>query len=77
MPLTEVPAGRSVTIVRVDTEAGDRLRWFADQGLVPGTAVDVVEHQPFDGPVTVCRGRTRQVVGREMASQLLCTDRDD
>lgn len=72
--LTEVAAGSRVTIVRVDTEAGDRLRWFADQGLIPGTVVEVVEHQPFSGPVTVRRGRNRQVVGRELASQLLCTD---
>ncbi len=72
MPLTDVPAGQAVTIVRVDTEAGDRLRWFAEQGLVPGTVVEVVEHQPFDGPVTVRRGRSRQVVGRDLASQLLC-----
>jgi Fe2+ transport system protein FeoA len=34
--------------------------------------VKVVEHQPFSGPVTVQRGRTRQVVGRDLASQLLC-----
>lgn len=69
--LTDIAAGTRVTIVRVDTEAGDRLRWFADQGLIPGTVVEVVEHQPFSGPVTVRRGRTRQVVGRDLASQLL------
>lgn len=70
--LADVTAGRRVTIVRVDTEAGDRLRWFAEQGLVPGTEVEVVEHQPFRGPVTVQRGRRRQVVGHDLASQLLC-----
>jgi DtxR family Mn-dependent transcriptional regulator len=77
VPLTDVAAGARVTIVRVDTEAGDRLRWFAEQGLVPGTEVEVVEHQPFSGPVTVRRGRVRQVVGRELASQLLCSDGGD
>ncbi len=72
VPLPEIAEGETVTIVRVDTEAGDRLRWFADNGLVPGAVVKVVEHQPFSGPVTVLRGRTRQVVGRDLASQLLC-----
>lgn len=72
VPLTEVAAGETVTIVRVDTEASDRLRWFAAQGLVPGTVVEVVEHQPFSGPVTVRRGRGRQVVGHDLAGQLLC-----
>jgi DtxR family Mn-dependent transcriptional regulator len=71
-PLPEIAAGETVTIVRVDTEAGDRLRWFADNGLVPGAVVKVVEHQPFRGPVTVMRGRNRQVVGRDLALQLLC-----
>ncbi len=72
VPLSGVGAGETVTIVRVDTDAGDRLRWLADRGLVPGAAVTVLEHQPFDGPLTVRRGRLRQVVGRELASQLLC-----
>jgi DtxR family Mn-dependent transcriptional regulator len=72
VPLAEVEVGAPVTIVRVDTEDGDRLRWFADNGLVPGTVVKVVEQQPFEGPLTVSRGRARQVVGRELAQQLLC-----
>lgn len=72
VPLPEIAEGETVTIVRVDTDAGDRLRWFADNGLVPGAVVKVVEHQPFSGPVTVLRGRNRQVVGRDLASQLLC-----
>ena len=72
VPLPDIAEGETVTIVRVDTDAGDRLRWFADNGLVPGAVVKVVEHQPFSGPVTVLRGRNRQVVGRDLASQLLC-----
>lgn len=70
--LPDIAEGETVTIVRVDTDAGDRLRWLADNGLVPGAVVKVVEHQPFRGPVTVLRGRSRQVVGRDLAAQLLC-----
>src|SRR5690606_20967498 len=65
--LAEVPTGETVTIVRVDTDEGEQLRWFADNGLVPGAVVSVVEHQPFSGPVIIKRGRNRQVVGREIA----------
>lgn len=72
IPLADVDVGEPVTIVRVDTEDGERLRWFAGNGLVPGTVVTVVEQQPFGGPLTVARGRARQVVGRELAQQLLC-----
>lgn len=76
VPLAEVEVGASVTIVQVDSEDGDRLRWLAEQGLVPGAIVKVVDHQPFDGPLTVLRGRSRQVVGREMAQQLQCVAAD-
>lgn len=72
VPLPDIAEGETVTIVRVDTESGDRLRWFADNGLIPGAVVRVLEHQPFSGPVTLMRGRHRQVVGRDLASQLLC-----
>ena len=72
VPLPDIAEGETVTIVRVDTESGDRLRWFADNGLIPGAVVKVLEHQPFSGPVTLMRGRHRQVVGRDLASQLLC-----
>ncbi len=70
--LPEVPSGETVTIVRVDTEVGEHLRWLADNGLVPGAVVSVVEQQPFSGPVIVRRGRTRQAIGRELAGHLLC-----
>jgi DtxR family Mn-dependent transcriptional regulator len=70
--LAEVPTGETVTIVRVNTDEGEQLRWFADHGLVPGAVVSVVEHQPFSGPLIIKRGRNRQVVGREIAGHLLC-----
>jgi DtxR family Mn-dependent transcriptional regulator len=72
VPLPLIPAGRTAVITRVDTESGERLRWLANAGLVPGTRMRVVSHQPFDGPVTVSLGKQVQVVGRELASQLLC-----
>lgn len=72
VPLPDVADGATVTIVRVESESGERLRWFADNGLVPGAVVTMVEHQPFSGPVTVMLNKTRQVVGLDLASQLLC-----
>lgn len=74
--LAEVPSGETVTIVRVDSAEGEQLRWFADNGLVPGAVVSVVEHQPFSGPVIIRRGRNRQAIGREIAASLLCVAGD-
>lgn len=70
--LPDVEVGSTVTIARVDSTSGDRLRWLAEAGLVPGAVVTVLEHQPFDGPITVRLGRGRRVVGAELARQVHC-----
>lgn len=73
LTLDQVEEGGTVVIARVESDDPDRLRWFAKHGLTPGVEVTVVERQQFDGPVTVRRGRRRQVVGGALARQLECT----
>ena len=70
--LPDVAVGETVTIARVDTGAADRLRWLADAGLVPGVRITVLDHQPFNGPVTLSLDGARRVIGRDLALQLLC-----
>jgi DtxR family Mn-dependent transcriptional regulator len=70
--LTDVADGATVRIARVDADDSDRLRWLAAEGLTPGTTVQVVSRQPFDGPLTLRRGRTSQVIGHELAAQIHC-----
>jgi DtxR family Mn-dependent transcriptional regulator len=77
VPLPEVPVGETVRIAQVDTDDGERLRWFAQAGLVPGARITVVTQQPFAGPLTLRIGRSDQVVGRELASQLRCTSTEE
>jgi DtxR family Mn-dependent transcriptional regulator len=70
--LSEIPAGETVVIRRVNTSQADRLRYIADSGLVPGTTVTVVSRQPFEGPIAL-RGRgVEQVIGHELGRMLLC-----
>lgn len=71
-PLGEIPAGETVEILRVDTSQAERLRYLAHSGLKPGTRVTVTERQPFNGPITIRAGGLSQVVGHELAQQLLC-----
>jgi DtxR family Mn-dependent transcriptional regulator len=40
-PLSALPAGASATIVRLAEHDGDLLHWFYDEGLVPGTFVEM------------------------------------
>ena len=69
--LTELPEGPA-TVRRVQVEDGERLRYLASVGLVPGALVTVLSHQPFAGPVTVKVGAHTQVVGRELGDLVLC-----
>ncbi|MGH7592904.1 MAG: metal-dependent transcriptional regulator [Gemmatimonadales bacterium] len=75
-PLPDILVGETVTIARVDTSSPERLRWLADAGLVPGVGITVLDHQPFNGPVTVLLDGVRRVVGRDLALQLLCARSD-
>src|SRR4029453_4191093 len=70
-PLSEIPAGESVEIRQADTSQPDRLRYIASFGLKPGTRVTVVDHQPFQGPITVQVGGESHILGHEIAMLLL------
>ena len=71
-PLAEVPVGETVEIRRVDTSQPDRLRYLEHSGLIPGTKVTISRRQPFSGPITVSAGGQEQIIGQEIASQVLC-----
>jgi DtxR family transcriptional regulator, iron-dependent repressor len=71
-PLAEIPMGETVEIGRVDTSQPDRLRYLENSGLVPGTKVAISRRQPFRGPITVTAGGREQIIGHEIAMQVLC-----
>jgi DtxR family Mn-dependent transcriptional regulator len=52
-PLSEVKPGRHATIVRLAEHDGALLEWFYEQGLVPGTELELESTQPAAGQVTV------------------------
>lgn len=71
-PLSEVPVGEAVELRRVETGQPDRLRYFAEHGLVPGASVRVVSRQPFGGPLMVQIDGLDHLLGSELAGLLLC-----
>jgi len=73
VPLTDVPAGQEAEIRRVTTSQADRLRYIGTAGLMPGTRVLVLAHDPFQGPVRLRIGEREQIIGHELAGMLLCT----
>src|SRR5918911_1253541 len=52
-PLATLSAGTRATVVRLAEHDGDLLHWFYDQGLVPGTALELRDAQPAAGQFTV------------------------
>ena len=52
-PLSALGPGDRATIVRLAEHDGDLLHWFYDQGLVPGTKIELRAAEPAAGQFTV------------------------
>ena len=72
--LTDAEVGAELELRQVGTQDPARLRFFAEQGLVPGVRVTVTDRQPFNGPTTVllAASGSARIVGRELGQLLLC-----
>ena len=74
--LAGAAVGAELILRQVGDENPARLRYLAEQGLMPGTRMTVVDRQPFNGPITVRIGGQTRVVGQELALLLLCRPTD-
>ena len=69
-PLSALKTGDRATIVRLAEHDGELLHWFYDQGLVPGTEVEVREAQPAAGQFTLRVNGADRAVGEKAADGL-------
>jgi DtxR family transcriptional regulator, Mn-dependent transcriptional regulator len=51
--LQSLPAGADGTFVRVSDADPEMLRYLAERGIAPGDRFEIVDKEPFDGPVSV------------------------
>ena len=72
--LADAQIGDALELRQVLTQDPARLRYFAEQGLVPGVRVVITDRQPFNGPTTVLfnASGTARIVGQELAQLLSC-----
>jgi DtxR family transcriptional regulator, Mn-dependent transcriptional regulator len=71
-PLSTVSIGVSVKVSRIpDDTNGELLRYLADLGLMPGTAVRIVRVEPFDGPILVDIEGIEKIIGFNVATAVL------
>jgi DtxR family Mn-dependent transcriptional regulator len=65
--LYDLEPGREATFVRVSDADPAMLRFLAERGIAPGAQLEVVERQPFDGPLYVRAGDEVHVLGATLA----------
>jgi DtxR family Mn-dependent transcriptional regulator len=65
--LADLEPGASATFVRVSDSDPAMLRYLAERGIAPGDAFEVVDKQPFDGPLFVRFGDAVHVLGGALA----------
>jgi DtxR family Mn-dependent transcriptional regulator len=65
--LQALEVGARGTFTRVSDSDPDMLRFLAERGIAPGDALEVVDKQPFGGPLFVEIGNTVHLLGGELA----------
>ena len=65
--LYELEPGERGTFVRISDADPEMLRFLGDRGVAPGAELEVLERQPFDGPLYVRFGAEVQVLGAVLA----------
>ena len=65
--LADLEAGDRGRFVRVSDADPEMLRYLDDRGIALGDELEVVERQPFDGPLTVRFGAEDHVLGGGLA----------
>jgi DtxR family Mn-dependent transcriptional regulator len=68
--LQSLEPGARGTFVRVSDSDPEMLRFLAERGIAPGDRLEVVEKQPFDGPLFVRFGEQTQVLGGALAQAM-------
>jgi len=66
-PLTEVDPGGTVTVAEVDDRDPKLLRYLARLELYPGTAIEVLAVEPYEGPYRLRAGDRELSLGRAAA----------
>ena len=69
-PLSALEPGAQATIVRLAEHDGDLLHWFYDEGLTPGTTVELRAAEPAAGQFRVAIDGDEKAIGERAAAGL-------
>jgi DtxR family Mn-dependent transcriptional regulator len=65
--MASLEPGAAGTFVRISDTDPEMLRYLADRGIAPGACFEVIEKQPFDGPLFARFGDDVHVLGGRLA----------
>jgi DtxR family Mn-dependent transcriptional regulator len=65
--LDDLVPGQRATFVRVSDSDPGMLRWLGERGIAPGDSFEVVDKQPFGGPLFLRFGKDTHVIGGALA----------
>jgi DtxR family Mn-dependent transcriptional regulator len=68
--LSALTPGMTGTFTRVSDSDPEMLRYLSERGIAPGDTLEVVEKQPFDGPLFVRFGDDVHVLGGALAGAM-------
>jgi DtxR family transcriptional regulator, Mn-dependent transcriptional regulator len=68
--LQELEPGQGGVFVRISDSDPEMLRYLSERGIAPGDDFEVVDKQPFGGPVFARFGDAVHVLGGELASAM-------
>ena len=74
--LAELEPGETATFERISDTDPEMLRFLGERGIVPGTQLELVERQPFDGPLFVRADGETHVLGATLARAMHVRRRD-
>jgi len=70
LPLSGLRPPNQATVLRVQPEDPNLLRYLEAEGLLPGAHVDVLEYSPFDQNLRLLVGGRELVLGPAVTSQV-------
>jgi len=75
--LDELAVGAAGRFVRVSDSDPEMLRYLAEHGMALGTRLEVIDRQPFGGPVFVRFGAREQAIGGALAGAMRIETKTD
>jgi DtxR family Mn-dependent transcriptional regulator len=65
--LADLEPGERGTFARVSDSDPEMLRYLSDRGIAPGAELELLEREPFEGPLTVRTGKREHALGVGLA----------